>query len=730
MLLSKFQSSIGLIFISGIVLIILTYFIINPQKKVEGFKGGYIISEDELHKQNIAAEKKRHSKVKGKVHLSTQKIKADLHNLIRNDPTLIDEVGQVISDSTISKEIDKTLKSKPVLNRVSEVISTPKITQQISDIINNNAEFKKINRAVNEIKATKKDIRRDMLKVQSDIKKEVKKDMQNAQKKMENKVKTAVTKIADQRQTDIKKDIPKETPYDRILRAHNKLSDKNNMMLEKKRKDLEEIKSIRKQIEKVGETQQLNQKEASKLEVEIEKVQKAHTRAEKDLKEQINLFKDLVKRNLATYNNLGELTANVKRSKNICDKQTSEVNRLKVRIESVESEKRSAEDNLTNLNSQLKAANANESMTKVLKGQIEQLEKQKAQIEKDQTALNEDLQTAMKKEAAMQADIQSKESNIKLLTQENLKMEKQIADATAKNKLEKDAVISLKKDIDEAKNRLAVRNSTNALLDNELRNLRKQYDVLSNKETQEEKQLKELEKDSSRNKQTINELQITMKLLQTRPKNFPIANWDFTKSSLKDMYNKFQSETVGNVPFVNFDGKTCAHFKDQNHIKITGSINTNDFKSITMMLNTRSNPGPYPRIWEFTNSPLGGSWCADSMFGVLNPANAIGFYSMKNCGGPQIWSNTGNMPKASWQHLAFVYNTSMTEMTLYVNGKKGGHWSDPTNKTFQNKTYTNMYIMQCIERFNKDAGVAWFRIFDYVLDKENIRKDMNNEWTT
>jgi hypothetical protein len=146
------------------------------------------------------------------------------------------------------------------------------------------------------------------------------------------------------------------------------------------------------------------------------------------------------------------------------------------------------------------------------------------------------------------------------------------------------------------------------------------------------------------------------------------------------------------------------------------------------MLNVFSNPGPYPRIWEFTNSNLGGNWCADSIFGCLNPSNNIGFYSMKDCNGPSIWSDKGDLPKNSWQHLAFIYNDKMDEMTLYVNGKKGARWSEPGNKRFQNKTYSNMYIMQCVERFNKNAAVAWFRIFDYSMNEEDINKDMNNSW--
>jgi hypothetical protein len=36
--------------------------------------------------------------------------------------------------------------------------------------------------------------------------------------------------------------------------------------------------------------------------------------------------------------------------------------------------------------------------------------------------------------------------------------------------------------------------------------------------------------------------------------------------------------------------------------------------------------------------------------------------------------------------------------------------------------------MQCVERFNKNAAVAWFRIFNYSMKEEDINKDMNNGW--
>lgn len=737
MLLSKFQSTVGLILISGIVLITLTYFIIKPttNETKEGFKGRFtvsrdtwIVTENKFHKQNNEREKKRHQRSQGKLHLAKDVVKNDLKKLIKSNPEFVQEVGEVISDSVISNTIDKTIKSKPMLNKVHDVIATPKITRQIENIIKNDPSHKKMHNISNQMKFVKKDIKKtisnDMLNIHRTIKNEINKVKTDIKKDVDK----AVKKIEIKRQVETAKQVPKDTPYERVLRAHNKLTDKNANVIEQKRKDLAEIRELRKQIEKTESTQKINSKESSKLGAEVEAINRNHAKAVKELKESKALFATLVKDNLRTYDKLTEEKNKVRKDKQICGEQTKEVNRLKVRLESTNSEKLSSEGNIKNLNAQLKAAQDNESMSKVLKGQIEQLEKTQLQLTRNHADLVNDLQKETKIETDLKDKIKKGEMEIKSIENGKIKLEKQIADATAKNKMEQEAVIALVKEIEDAKNRMGVKNRTNTLLESELANLRKQLDKLSLTATGEEKQLKELENDSIKNKQTITELQVVIKSLQVKPKGFPIGNWDFTKGSLKDQNNKYQSETVGNVPFETFQGKRAAMFKEQNHIKIVGSINTNEFKSITMMINVQSNPGPWPRIWEFTNSNLGGSWCADSVFGVLSPSNNIGFYSMKDCNGPAIWSNKGDLPRGSWQHCAFIYNDKMDEMKLFVNGRQTAQWSEPGNKRFQNKTYSSMYIMQCVERFNKNAAVAWFRIFDYSLKEEDVNKDMNNDW--
>jgi hypothetical protein len=731
MFLSKIQSPIGLLVFSGAILVILSIYILYQQSQTkEGFDGKWIISEAELHKKNIAEENTRHKNYKGKSHLATVTIKKQLKKLIDEDPNLIEEVGEVISDEKISDKLDKTLRSRPVLNKVKGVIATPQITRQIEEIIHNKPSQNKIDsltQQMNQLKSElKKEIKTQIAEIHINIKQDIKKVKTDAKKNVE----TAIKKAEVQTALEVKKTMPAESTYDKILNAYNKLSEKNNNAVEQKRRDLAEISSIRKQIEKTEQSQRINSEMATKLTLSVETIRKQQADAVKQLKESKKLFTDLVKHNLAVEEKHKLLKIKVAKDKKVCDEHRTEMKRLTIRLEGTNSEKKSAEDQMKQLKSQLKATEENSSLSAVLKSQITQLEKVKVQLEKNQADLKKELQQISDKEAELRSKNQKIESQLSALEIDNKKLEKQIADTDAKNKLEQESVTNFAKLIDEAKDKIAVRKSTNTQLTNELSNLQKQHDKLTAKQTDEEKQLGNLEVDAATNQKKITDLQIIVNSLKIKPKENPIGNWDFTKGSLKDRTEKFQSETVGNVPFETYLGKKAALFTEQNHIKITGSISTNDFKSITMMIYVINNPAPWPRLWEFTNSQLGGNWCADSIFGVISPSNGVGFYSMKDCNGPNFLSNKGDLPKSSWQHLAFVYSEKLDEMMMYVNGQKVGQWAEPNTKRLQNRTFSNLYIMQCVERFNKNIAVAWFRMFDYVMVEKDVIKDMNNEWAT
>jgi len=790
MFLNKSHTPLVLLLVSGVILIVVSYFIINQKKPVvnEGFKIGkkkhslsnskgskggkkapalyppphrnalvastisasqrkaspliisaddrdkdgntnhidWIITEDEYHSEKVREEDVRHSKTKGKMHLETKAIRRQLNQLIKQDPDFIEEIGEVISDAKISDKLDKTLTSKPSLKRVHGIIATPQITHQIEDIIHEAPVAKKVEQLPKELNRMKQDIKKDMTDQIEVIRNEIKQLSKDAARKVDKAVKKTELQVS----SAVKSSLPVESPYDKLLKAYNKLSELNSSVVDKKRKELLEIRELRKQIEEMGVMMKNNSDETSKLEASIEAIRIKKDKAAKDLDNRKTLFKDLVKHNLAVTDKLRSLKGDASKDKSKCDDHKSEVKRLSIRLESTNSEKKSADEQIKNMKDQLKAAQDNESLANVLKGQISQLEKVKIELEKNAAELKKELDKEMEAESLLKAKVQKAESQILALEADNKKMDGQIADTDAKNKLEQASVSNFTKLIAEAKDKITVRKNTNTQLTNELANLQKQYDAMSTKETDEERQLANLENDAATNQKKIAELQITIKSIQTKPKNYPIGNWDFTTGKLKDKNEKYQSETFGNVPIETIGGKTAARFNGAaNYIKITGGINTNDFKTITMMFYVFGNPGPWPRLWEATNGQIGSGWCDDNIFGVLNPSNNLGFYSKKGCGGPEFWSNRGNMPLNTWHHAAFVYGEKMDEMTLYYNGVNVGHWAENNNRTFANKNYSNFFIMQSVENFNKNVAVAWFRIFDYVMTPADVMKDMGNEWS-
>lgn len=216
------------------------------------------------------------------------------------------------------------------------------------------------------------------------------------------------------------------------------------------------------------------------------------------------------------------------------------------------------------------------------------------------------------------------------------------------------------------------------------------------------------------------------------PSGFPIARWDFYMGSLKDRNNVLGSNAYGSIPFGVVDGKKCALFTDQNYIQITNPICVSAFKSITMMIYIRSNPpnhGEWPRLWEMNNYGFNGSWCQDSLFGCMSPNNSmgLGFYSKQWCwAGPDMWTGGGTSNPGRWIHVAWVLDQDYGGMTTYIDGVSMSRRTDfwlSYNLQQGSKTFNTFYIFNSSERFNKDVAVAWFHMFDYVMDKDDIQMD-------
>jgi len=221
-------------------------------------------------------------------------------------------------------------------------------------------------------------------------------------------------------------------------------------------------------------------------------------------------------------------------------------------------------------------------------------------------------------------------------------------------------------------------------------------------------------------------------LQQTQPTGYPIARWDFYEGIINDRCGTLKSTPVGNVQIGLIDGRKCAYFTGQTHIKILNGIRSSAFKSITMTIYIRSYTGAWPRPWEFNNRGFGSDWCGDAVFGCMSPNGGLGFgmYCKQGCQGPEMWSGADNAKTGQWYHLAWVFDDDMRGMSLYVDGILMKRYRSPDFRILENKTYQNMFIMNSVEQFDKDVGVGWFRMFDYPLSADDIRTDRINGWST
>jgi len=229
----------------------------------------------------------------------------------------------------------------------------------------------------------------------------------------------------------------------------------------------------------------------------------------------------------------------------------------------------------------------------------------------------------------------------------------------------------------------------------------------------------------------VPEKMLTMRV----PSGFPIARWDFYMGSLTDRNNVLTTNTVGNVSIGMIDGKKCALFKGaNNYLQVVNPISTTAFRSITMMLFIRNFPSPhgeYPRLWEMNTNGFNGAWCQDSLFGCMSPNNTqgIGFYAQRGCNGPSIWTGGGTSSNGRWTHVSWILDEDLKGYTIYMDGTKMARARDERSDILRNKIYNNFYILNSVERFDKDVGVAWMHMFDYTLSADDVKMDMGLGFT-
>lgn len=224
-----------------------------------------------------------------------------------------------------------------------------------------------------------------------------------------------------------------------------------------------------------------------------------------------------------------------------------------------------------------------------------------------------------------------------------------------------------------------------------------------------------------------------------QPPGYPFARWDFYEGIAEDRCGTLATQVVGSVPVMNVEGKKCMFFSGQNYIKITNGLAMSAVKSVTMMVCIRTPHSGWPRLWEFDNSALGnfnqggnGNWCQDAIFGCASPSNSlgVGFYAMKGCAGPNAWSGAGTIETAKWYHIAWTIDDKYDTLTMYINGAKSFSTSGASAVINKDKIYKNLYIANSVEFFDKNFGIAWFRLFDYTLKDNDVNMDKENKFST
>ena len=218
------------------------------------------------------------------------------------------------------------------------------------------------------------------------------------------------------------------------------------------------------------------------------------------------------------------------------------------------------------------------------------------------------------------------------------------------------------------------------------------------------------------------------------PPNPPFACWDFSLGRYDDRLEYYNSVRSGSILYSYVAEKKAALFKgNEVCVKVSGNISTAQIKSISMMIYLNS-LSPLTCLWTMTNTPLGDSWCKDSISGCVgNDLNKGAFMiAKKNCQGPTIMTNTDgvSLELKKWFHIVWAIDKDYTGMTIYINGVKSGRWSDPNDKqTLRDRFFRDFYIGRNENNADKDIAIRWTRLFDYTMDERSCKSDMADVWT-
>jgi DNA repair exonuclease SbcCD ATPase subunit len=307
--------------------------------------------------------------------------------------------------------------------------------------------------------------------------------------------------------------ISSDTPYERIRRAHNKLIEDNNRIVEKKKYDQLEIIEIQNQIEKNKAIYKVNLNELNNLRVKLNNVDLKRISAIKELENQIKLFNDLTNKNISAKQKFTRMTTQIKTDTTKCDNINSEVRRLKIYLESLTNEIKSNEQQIVRIKEQIRAVENKTPLFNVLKNQLDKLEEQKNKIQKHYDDMTIELEKNINEQTLLKSNINNLEIEIKKLIQINNAIVKQLAESESKSRTENSSINRLTATMELYKEQVASRVKRGDYLENELVSLRNQYTELKKKNQQDIEEIKKLEQENNKNKQLIGDLQTVIKYL-------------------------------------------------------------------------------------------------------------------------------------------------------------------------------------------------------------------------
>ena len=224
---------------------------------------------------------------------------------------------------------------------------------------------------------------------------------------------------------------------------------------------------------------------------------------------------------------------------------------------------------------------------------------------------------------------------------------------------------------------------------------------------------------------------------------YPLCRWDLYMGNYDDRNLVLGSQPL-NLRFGVMDGKKCAMFDNpQSAIQIFNPVRGGAFHTFAYMVNVRDVPSYWSRLFSLRQGPtncdagythgnsttIEGGVCQDGRLWMgTKPAGQ----------GWTLWNHTppNTIQKNKWTHIAFVYDMDWRSCTVYANGVK---IQTVTNNSANTDFFDNLECSAVAIGVGHYAygcngqpimcGLAWAHWFDYALNENEVKNDMNMGFT-